>query len=146
MPAEAIPAETMPPENQPEADSQRSVKQAMWRGARGRCPACGAGGMFRKYLKVRDDCAQCQTHLGGHRADDAPPYFTIFIVGHIVVPLAFLVERAFMPPLYVHALVFSALIIGLSLALLPMVKGAVVGVQWALRMHGFNLSGSQTYE
>ncbi len=116
---------------------KRSKKTAMWRGAQGRCPACNAKTLFRKYLKVHADCPSCNLHLGSHRADDAPPYFTIFIVGHIVVPMALLVEKLYIPPLYMHALIFTILSLVLSLAFLPIVKGAVVGLQWALRLHGF---------
>ena len=61
-------------------EETRSRRAAMWRGARGQCPACGTKSLFAKYLKVRDICPSCGLHLGGHQADDAPPYFTIFIV------------------------------------------------------------------
>lgn len=118
-------------------EETRSRRAAMWRGARGQCPACGTKSLFAKYLKVRDLCPSCGLHLGGHQADDAPPYFTIFIVGHIIVPIALIVERAYMPPLYVHFLIFSVLSVVVAMASLPIVKGAVVGLQWALRMHGF---------
>jgi len=37
----------------------------------------------------------------------------------------------------VHAAMFSVLSVIITLISLPMVKGAVVGLQWALRMHGF---------
>ena len=116
---------------------ERSRRAAMWRGARGRCPACGDKSLFAKYLKVRETCPSCGLHLAGHQADDAPPYFTIFIVGHIIVPVALLVERAYTPPLYVHFLIFTVLSIVVAMTSLPIVKGAVVGLQWALRMHGF---------
>ena len=116
---------------------ERSRRTAMWRGMRGKCPQCGAKTLFRKYLKISDTCSSCGLALSGHQADDAPPYFTIFIVGHIIVPVALIVERSYTPPLYVHALVFCLLAVLVSLISLPMVKGAVVGLQWALRMHGF---------
>ena len=116
---------------------ERSRRTAMWRGMRGKCPQCGTKTLFRKYLKISDTCTSCGLALSGHQADDAPPYFTIFIVGHIIVPVALIVERSFTPPLYVHALLFSLLAVLVSLISLPMVKGAVVGLQWALRMHGF---------
>lgn len=116
---------------------KRRKGPAMWRGARGQCPACGEKTMFAKYLKVSETCGSCKLNLGGHQADDAPPYFTIFIVGHIIVPVALIVERAYMPPLYVHALIFGILSIVVSLISLPIVKGAVVGLQWALELHGF---------
>ncbi|MCJ7599730.1 MAG: DUF983 domain-containing protein, partial [Methyloceanibacter sp.] len=63
----------------------RSVSAAIQRGLLLRCPACGQGRMFRRYLKVADQCPSCGEALHHHRADDAPPYFTIAIVGHIVV-------------------------------------------------------------
>lgn len=116
---------------------ERSKSRAMWRGAKGQCPACGDKSLFAKYLKVREKCPNCGLHLGGHQADDAPPYFTIFIVGHIIVPVALLVERAYMPPLWVHFLIFTVLSVVVAMASLPVVKGAVVGLQWALRLHGF---------
>ena len=103
----------------------------------GRCPECGEKTLWRKYLKVQDDCASCGLHLGGHQADDAPPYFTIFIVGHVIVPIALIVERLYTPPLYIHALLFTVLAVLVSLISLPIVKGGVVGLQWALRLHGF---------
>lgn len=116
---------------------ERKKSAAIWRGMKGQCPACGAPTLWRQYLKVQDDCNECGLNLGGHQADDAPPYFTIFIVGHIIVPVALIVERLYTPPLWVHALVFSVLAVLVSLISLPIVKGGVVGLQWALRLHGF---------
>ena len=124
---------------------KRSVKTAMWRGARGRCPACNTPStMFRAYLKIADTCSGCGLHLGSHQADDAPPYFTIFIVGHVIIPVALIVERSYAPPLYIHALLFCVLSVIVSLVSLPIVKGAIVGLQWALRMHGFGETPEDT--
>ena len=109
----------------------------MWRGAGGRCPACGKGSLFKKFMKVTNACAYCGAALHHQRADDAPPYFTIFIVGHILVPLVFIVERVWQPSYLVHAAIWLPLTLGLTFALMPIVKGAVVGLQWALGMHGF---------
>jgi uncharacterized protein (DUF983 family) len=110
----------------------------MLRGWRGRCPHCGEGRMFRAFLKVADRCPACGEELHHQRADDAPSYFVILIVGHIVVPVVFTVEVAFAPAYWVHAALWLPLTIGMSLALLQPIKGALVGLQWALRMHGFN--------
>lgn len=115
----------------------RSVQDALLRGARCACPACGKGHMFKAFLKVADTCDSCGTELHHHQADDAPPYFTIFIVGHIVVPLVWVVEKAWTPEIWVHLALWGPLTLGLTFALMPMVKGAIVGLQWALRMHGF---------
>ena len=88
--------------------------------------------MFRRYLKVADTCPHCGEALHHHRADDAPPYFTIVIVGHIVVSLVLAVEMAYRPPLWLHAALWLPLTVILALGLLPSVKGALVGLQWAL--------------
>jgi uncharacterized protein (DUF983 family) len=115
----------------------RDVGLAMWRGMRGRCPNCGRGHLFRAYLKVTDSCPVCQEELYHQQADDAPPYFTMAIVGHIVIALVLVVEVTFHPAIWVHLALWVPLTIVLSLLLLPMVKGALVGLQWANRMHGF---------
>jgi uncharacterized protein (DUF983 family) len=121
---------------------KRSWQQAVWRGFRCNCPACGEGKLFYNYLKVVDQCPACREDLHYHRADDAPPYLTIMAVGHIVVPALFIVEKLYKPAIWVHMITWLPLTLVLSLALLPMFKGAVVGLQWALRMHGFGLSST----
>lgn len=115
----------------------RSIWQSIRRGMRMRCPNCGEGKLFRAFLKVADKCPECSEELFHHQADDAPPYFTILIVGHTVVPIMLAVELEYMPPMWVHMAIWPAITIGLSLFLLPRIKGAVVGLQWASRMHGF---------
>jgi uncharacterized protein (DUF983 family) len=116
---------------------ERSITGAMRRGGAGKCPACGQGALFHRYLKVADRCPACAEELHHHRADDAPPYFTILIVGHLIVAGVMFVEEYFHPDYWLHILMWFPLTIGLSLWILPRVKGALVGLQWALRMHGF---------
>lgn len=116
----------------------RPLGTAMWRGFRGRCPSCGQGRLFRALLKVADACPACGEELHHHQADDAPAYFVIVIVGHVVVPLALSVEVSYTPPYWVHFALWAPLTIGLALGLLQPVKGAIVGWQWAARMHGFD--------
>src|SRR5512145_527584 len=115
----------------------RSVWDALKRGGRQTCPACGSGALFSSYLKVNPACPSCGEELHHHRADDAPPYFTMMIVGHVVVAGVLYLEKAFAPEPWVHALIWMPLLVLMSLWLLPRVKGALVGLQWALRMHGF---------
>ncbi|MGI9380116.1 MAG: DUF983 domain-containing protein [Methyloligellaceae bacterium] len=115
----------------------RAFGSALLRGMRLRCPNCSIGHLFSNYLKVQDSCAHCGEELHHHRADDAPPYVTIFIVGHIVVSLVLAVEVAFQPSYLIHALLWFPLSLLLSLIFLPISKGAIVGWQWALYMHGF---------
>ena len=120
----------------------RSWPQAISHGFRCKCPACGEGKLFYKYLKVVHQCSNCGEDLHYQRADDAPPYLTIMAVGHIIVPMLFIVEKVWKPAIWVDLAIFLPLTLILTLALLPMFKGAVVGLQWALRMHGFGLSGA----
>jgi uncharacterized protein (DUF983 family) len=112
--------------------------RALLRGLRRRCPACGEGRMFRAFLKVADRCAHCGEELHHHEADDAPAYFVIFIVGHIVVPLLLLVEIRFAPPLAVHFAIWPTLTLVLALVLIAPIKGAVIAMQWAFGMHAFD--------
>jgi len=117
---------------------KRDLWSAMKRGFRGRCPRCGEGKLFRAFLKTANDCSACGLDFTPHRADDLPAYLVIVIVGHIVVPLVLAVETHFAPPVVLQLATYLPLTLVLSLALLQPVKGAVVGLQWALRMHGFD--------
>lgn len=121
----------------PVTASERSLASAMLRGGGHRCPSCGSGNLFRGYLKVADACGHCSEPLHHHRADDAPPYFTIFIVGHIIVGGVLATEKAFHPEPWIQAAIWLPLTVVMSLWMLPRIKGALVGLQWALRMHGF---------
>ncbi|MDR3474612.1 MAG: DUF983 domain-containing protein [Devosia sp.] len=118
---------------------KRDLWQAIGRGALCRCPKCGEGKLFRAYLKVNDTCPVCGEELFHHRADDLPPYISIVIVGHILIGVMLEIEMRFQdvnPMWYLATLVPLAIV--MPLALLPSIKGAVVGLQWANRMHGFD--------
>ena len=117
---------------------KRDVWTSMKRGFRGRCPRCGEGKLFRAFLKVDNNCSVCGLDFTPHRADDLPAYLVIVIVGHIVVPLALLIETNFAPPVALQLAIYLPTTLVASLLLLQPVKGTVVGVQWALRMHGFD--------
>lgn len=116
----------------------RSAWTAISHGMRQLCPACGEGRMFHKYLKVSDACPACSEELHHQRADDAPPYFTMSIVAHVVIAGVLIAERLYAPPTWVHLAIWLPMTVILSLWLLPRVKGALVGLQWALKMHGFS--------
>ena len=121
----------------PTEGAERPVKPAMLRGWRRRCPKCGAGPMFRGYLKVRDACPVCGQELHHHRADDGPAYLTILIVGHLLAPALMFTFVKFRPEPMVMITGFTIGTVALSLYLLPRLKGSLVGLPWANRMHGF---------
>jgi uncharacterized protein (DUF983 family) len=117
---------------------KRDIWLALKRGFYGRCPRCGEGRLFRAFLKVDNACSACGQDFTPHRADDLPAYLVIVIVGHIVVPLALMIETAYSPPVALQLAIYLPLTFIASLILLQPVKGAVIGLQWALRMHGFD--------
>jgi uncharacterized protein (DUF983 family) len=117
---------------------RRNVLQAMLRGARNRCMNCGEGKLFDGFLQPHYACSVCGEEFHHHRADDAPPYFTITIVGHIIVPGLLAVEVLWHPALWIHMSLWVPLTLILSLSLLRPIKGALIGLQWALYMHGFD--------
>jgi uncharacterized protein (DUF983 family) len=116
----------------------RSAFLAMSRGLRRRCPACGCGRLFAGYVKTAAVCPHCGEALYHHRADDAPAYFTVFVTGHFVLGALISTEIAYKPPVWVHMVIFLPLTLIMSLMLLPVFKGAIIGLQWALYMHGFD--------
>jgi uncharacterized protein (DUF983 family) len=120
------------------AVEKRNVWTSMKRGFRGRCPRCGEGKLFRAFLKVDNNCSVCGLDFTPHRADDLPAYLVIVIVGHIVVPTALMIETNYSPPVALQLAIYLPVTLVASLVLLQPVKGAVVGMQWALRMHGFD--------
>ena len=120
------------------AVEKRDVWTAMKRGFRGRCPRCGQGKLFRAFLKVDNSCSVCGLDYTPHRADDLPAYLVIVIVGHILVPMILWIETEYAPAVWLQLSIYLPVTLIASLALLQPVKGAVVGVQWALRMHGFD--------
>ena len=115
----------------------RRAWTAIKRGWSQTCPACGDGGMYGKYLKVRDVCPSCGEELHHQRADDAPPYFVILIVAHIIGAFILLLEQNHPLNAWIEGAISMALVVVMSLWLLPRVKGALIAYQWAYRMHGF---------
>lgn len=122
----------------------RPLGQSIKRGLLGRCPHCGEGKLFRAFLKPVDACAVCGEDMHHQRADDLPPYLTIFIVGHIVVAGFMATDRWLILENWQHLAIWIPITIALSVAMMQPLKGGVVGLQWALRMHGFGGEDDET--
>lgn len=122
---------------------RRDLWSAMKRGFRCRCPRCGEGKLFRAFLKTANSCTVCGLDFTPHRADDLPAYLVIVIVGHIIVPAALWIETNYSPAVWLQLAIYLPLTLIMSLLLLQPVKGTVVGLQWALRMHGFDENASE---
>ena len=118
----------------------RPLGQSIRRGFMRRCPCCGEGKLFDGYLKVVDRCETCGEDFRAQRADDGPPWLTMLIVGHIMAPAMHVAFVHYRPDPMTLFLIFAVGCVGLSLVLLPRLKGLMVAFQWARRMHGFSRS------
>jgi uncharacterized protein (DUF983 family) len=114
-----------------------SLPAAMLRGFLCNCPNCGRGHLFGRFLKVVDHCEVCGEDFAPQRADDFPAYLVIVLVGHIVVPALLAVAIAYNPPAWLQLAIWLPVTLLASLGLLQPTKGAIVGLQWQIGMHGF---------
>lgn len=112
------------------------VMVAMRRGFSGMCPKCGRGRLFSGYIRPLPSCRACAEETGQIYTADIAPYFTIMVVGHIVVPLLLLSEQLAAPPIWLQAVLWPPLALALTLWFLPRVKGCIMGLMWALGMRG----------
>ncbi len=119
----------------------RRIATVVLRGLMRRCPRCGVGDSLEGYLRVRQCCSHCGEPLGHIRADDGPAYFTMLIAGHVVVPLALLVEQLWHPPLEPMMVGGGVGMAVLIWRLLPRVKGAVLAWMWLLGLDGAEVQG-----
>ncbi len=115
---------------------QIALTRAVGRGLSCRCPRCGRGNIFARYLKPAASCTHCNEAYGKIRTDDIAPYFTILVVGHIIVPLVLLVEKLYAPPAWTHWSLWPPLTLLAVFIVLPRVKGAVMGWMWWLGIRG----------
>jgi uncharacterized protein (DUF983 family) len=117
-------------------DTEISLKTAVTRALLGRCPHCGKGKLMRGYLKQVEACSVCGEQFGQIRADDAAPWLTLIVVGHIFLPLVFLFNWNWMP-LWVAMVSMSALVVAISLAILPKAKAVFIAILWQTRAPGY---------
>jgi uncharacterized protein (DUF983 family) len=120
---------------------ERDTRGAILLGLKGRCPSCGHAPLFARYLKPVAACPACGQDWTAQRADDLPAYLVILILGHLIVPLVVEVNRWFDPSTLFQMIFWPAITTVLALLMLQPVKGAVIALQWAKRMHGFGGSG-----
>ncbi len=109
-----------------------TLPRALWRGACSRCPACGQGRLFASWLRVASVCEMCAAPLGLINADDAPPYFTVFIVAHVVIGALVALDRVVVLSVGTEMLIFLPATLALVLVLIRPVKGATVGLMMKL--------------
>jgi uncharacterized protein (DUF983 family) len=113
-----------------------SLKTAIGRALLHRCPACGEGNLFKGYLSQVENCAACGERFGHIRADDAAPWGTIILVGHVFLPLAFMVNVDFLPT-WAAMLMWASVFSLLALAVLPRSKALFLAILWQTRAPGY---------
>lgn len=109
-------------------EKRTSLWQAILRGAIFRCPRCGCGNVYQKYLTIQNKCDICDLQFSDYPCEDGPPYFTICLVGFFIVPLILWVDTIWELPIWFTTFVVLPLLIALMLILMPIVKGAYLGV------------------
>jgi len=119
---------------------ERPLSHAIINGLRCKCPNCGESELFEGFTTVKKSCDNCSEEFFHHRADDLPPYLIILIVGHVMVFFLVLAMKYELFGMWTTAIGGSMIAVIMALALLRPIKGMVVGIQWALRMHGFDKS------
>lgn len=107
------------------------------RGMRGKCPRCGEAHLFRAWLKPVDRCPSCVQDWSIQRADDFPPYISIFITGHLIAPLILLLAVDMKLSGTMVAAIVLPIAAVMMLAILQPAKGAVIALQWWHGMSGF---------
>lgn len=99
-----------------------------------RCPQCRRGSLFKPWsLSVVDECGVCQAKLGQNDVGDGASVFLIFILGFLLVPLAWIFENLFAPPLWVHAVLWGIVALGLIAIILPAVKAYILLLEYRHR-------------
>ncbi len=100
------------------------------RGFMGKCPNCGHGHLFGKYLKQTKNCQKCHADFSNITPDDAPAWATILIAGHIITFIMLYVVQREILPFWGEVILLTMLTISLVLLILPRVKGIFINLIW----------------
>ncbi len=112
----------------PTGQAQRT--SPLWAGLRCRCPDCGQGKLFAGYLTVAAACGHCGLDLEAQDSGDGPAVFVVMLVGFVVVAAALVVELNFGPPVWLHLVLWTPTVLGLSLWLLRPFKAVLIALQF----------------
>jgi uncharacterized protein (DUF983 family) len=108
----------------------------VFRGLRGRCPACGKGRLFAGYLKQAPACSECGAATGAIEAEDGPPWLTVLMLGPLLAALTFISARHEAWPLWMRLAGLGSFAILAVLVMLPRIKGGLIGALWGMRAEG----------
>jgi uncharacterized protein (DUF983 family) len=99
------------------------------------CPRCGKGRLFKPglTLSIAEKCDSCGLALARNDSGDGPAVFMVFILGFLLVPLALLFDHFVSPPLWVHAVLWTVVALGICVFTLQPIKAYVVALQFKHR-------------
>jgi len=98
-----------------------------------RCPRCGRGKLYDGLLSVAPRCTACGLDLQAQDAGDGPAVLVVFVLGAVVVALAIVVEIEFAPPLWVHIVLWTPVILGGAILMLRPLKAGLIAIQYRHR-------------
>lgn len=101
-----------------------------------RCPRCGKGKLYDGLLSVAPHCAVCGLDLASQEAGDGPAVFVVLILGALVVGLAIIVQNAFDPPIWVHMVLWTPVIIGGAILMLRPLKAWLIAMEYRHHLLG----------
>jgi uncharacterized protein (DUF983 family) len=84
-------------------------------------------------LDIHPACPVCGLDFSAHDAGDGPAVAGIFLIGAITVGLALWLDRRFEPDLWVHALIWPAVVLPTSLIVMRIAKTMLLDLQWRHR-------------
>ncbi len=99
-------------------------------GLKGRCPRCGEGRMFAGFLTLNERCQACGLDFDFADSGDGPAVFVILILGFVIAAGALLLELAYAPPIWLHAVLWPPLVLIFSIGMLRPMKGVLIALQY----------------
>lgn len=100
-----------------------------------KCPKCQKGDLYKKgfTIELNDHCPECGLDFSKNDSADGPAVFLIFILGALLVPLALILDAYMEPPLWVHAVLWTAVALVLTLGALKPLKAYIIALQYKHR-------------
>lgn len=95
-----------------------------------KCPRCGQGALYQKFLSLRDRCPSCDLDYAQADAGDGPAVFVIFIVGFLAVTIAITARFVWywsIPAAFGISAVFTIIA---TIALLRPLKAVLIALQF----------------
>ena len=123
------------------ADRDRASPSALGAGLRCRCPRCGRGPLFDGLLTVAAGCRDCGLDLRGQDSADGPASFAILLLGVVLIPLVFGLERLAAPPVWVHLAIWPLVVLALAIAVLRPLKATLIALQYRHRRDTLDAGG-----